>query len=105
MPLLSSLLAWIATKFFGVFVFAFGAKWGTRLAAATALAVGYVACVAYWAGMVGPWLAGVFSTSYGAVLGLLFPPVSGTVLAALATYWVCVAVQSYTKTLLQALVK
>ena len=101
MPLFATLVASIAAKFFALFVAMFGAKWGVRIAAAVALATGYIACVLYWSTLIGPWLLGILSTSYGYVLGLLFPPVSGTVLAGLITWWTCVAVQRYTSTLLK----
>lgn len=101
MPLLASLLAGIAGKFFALFVAAFGAVWGVRIAAAVALATGYIACVLYWSSMIIPWLTSILSTQWGYLLGLLFPPVSGTVLAGLVAFWTCVAVQKYTSTLIK----
>lgn len=101
MPVLAALLASMAGKFFGLFVAMFGAKWGVRLAAATALGTGYVACVVYWSSLVVGWLDSILNTQFGFLLGLLFPPVSTTVLAGLVTFWTCVAVQQYTKTLLK----
>lgn len=101
MPVLAGLLASIAGKFFGLFTAMFGAVWGVRIAAAVALGTGYVACVVYYSAMIGPWLGGILSTSYGMFLGLLFPPVSGSVLASLVTMWTCVAVQKYTSSLLK----
>lgn len=101
MPLLAGLLAAIAGKFFGLFVLAFGAKWGVRIAAATALGTGYVACVAYWASMIIPWLESILTTQWGMLLGLLFPPVAGSVIAGLVVFWTCVAVQKYTSTLVK----
>lgn len=101
MPLLGALLVGMAGKFFGLFVAMFGAKWGVRIAAAVALASGYIACVLYWASLIMPWLTAILDTQFGYVVGLLFPPVSGTVLAGLVTLWTCVAVQKYTSTLVK----
>ena len=101
MPLLAALLAGIAGKFFALFIAMFGAKWGVRIAAAVALGTGYIACVIYWASLIVPWLTSILATEYGYLLGLLFPPVCGTVLAGLVTLWTCVAVQKYTSTLVK----
>lgn len=101
MPLLAAFLGAIASKFFGLFVAMFGALWGVRIAAAVALGTGYVACVLYWSSLILPWLSSILNTQYGYLLGLLFPPVSGTVLAGLVAFWTCVAVQKYTSTLIK----
>jgi hypothetical protein len=102
MPSLAAFLQVILGKALGVFVSMFGAVWGIRLAAATAMASGYIACVVVFSGMVGPWFAAITTTAYGALLGLLFPPVSGTVLASLVAYWTAVITLQYTRQLWRA---
>lgn len=101
MPLLGTLLAGLFGKVTALFIGMFGAKYGLRILAATALATGYVSCVVYWSGMIAPWMASIFATSYGSLLGLLFPPISGSVLAGLVGFWTAVIVQKYTSTLLK----
>lgn len=62
-------------------------------------ALGVVALTALSAGLVtafnvaiSPFVAAVFSTAYGQFLGLLFPPIAGTVVAALVAFWSAVMV-------------
>jgi hypothetical protein len=73
-----------------------GFKWAQRLTAVSILATAYVACVVTFATMIGPWFAAIISTSYGYLLGLLFPPIAGSVIASLMTYRMCVIGIRYT---------
>jgi hypothetical protein len=43
----------------------------------------------------------VFSTQFGALLGLLFPPISGSVVAGVMGYYTCVVGAKYVTTLLK----
>lgn len=95
MPLLGTLLASLLTPIYAFMVAVLGAKAAIRVTAIATLATIYLSCVIYFTTQIGPWLAGVFSTGYGALLGLLFPPISGSVLAGLSAYWICVAGQKY----------
>lgn len=99
MPLLAAFLGTIGTSIFGLVAAIFGAKIATRLLAVAALATIYISCVVYFTSMISPWLSGVFSSTYGQLLGLLFPPISGTVIASLAGYWGCVASLKYVSSL------
>lgn len=72
-----------------------GVQNAVRLTAIATLATIYLSCVIYYTQTIGPWLAGVFATAYGQLLGLLFPPIAGSVLAGLSAYWICVAGQKY----------
>lgn len=40
-------------------------------------------------------------SAYGQLLGLLFPPIAGTVLAGLGAYWTCVAGAQYVGNLMK----
>lgn len=102
MPSFAAFVGVILGKFLGVFVAMFGAVWGLRIAAVVAMATGYVACVVYWSTMLVPWFSAILGTSYGYLLGLLFPPISGTVLVGLVAYWTCVLTLQYTKQLWKA---
>jgi len=95
MPLLGSLLLSLLKPIFDLIVGIIGIKAAIRITAISTLAAIYVSCVIYYTQMIGPWLAGLFSTAYGQLLGLLFPPISGSILASLSAYWICVAGQKY----------
>lgn len=102
MPILSALVASLFGKLATFLITAFGVQWGVRLAVATALGTGYVALVATFTGVIAPWIGSVFTTSYGMLLGLLFPPVAGTVLASLVLLWAAVIAYRYSRLLLDA---
>lgn len=95
MPILAKLLAAIATGTLGFFTTLFGAIWGIRIAAAVAIGTIYVSCVVAYSAMIAPWLGVVFTTGYGWLLGLLFPPVAGSVLAALSGWWAIIVGKRY----------
>ncbi|WP_305806760.1 hypothetical protein [Stenotrophomonas sp. YIM B06876] len=99
MPLLAAFLGSIGTGIYALLVSLFGAKIAARLAAVLTLATIYISCVAFFMTLIEPWLAGLFSSTYGQLLGLLFPPISGTVVAGLGTYWTCVIGVKYVSSL------
>lgn len=101
MPIFANLFIAVLAKFYAFSVFILGAKWGLRLTAAMTIAGLYVACALTFTVMIGPWLAGMVSTAYGALLGLLFPPVAGTVIASLGTWWACILAKKHTVRLLK----
>lgn len=65
----------------------------------------YVGCVLTFSSMISPWFSALLSSPSGAgqvagnVIGLLFPPIAGTVLASLVIFWGCVAAMRYTSKL------
>lgn len=99
MPLLAKLLAAVGGSIFALIAGLTGAKIAARLIAVATLAGIYVSCVVYFSSMVSPWLLGVFSSAYGQFLGLLFPPVAGSVIASLIGYWTCVTGLKYVSSL------
>lgn len=96
MPLLGKLITACFAGLFGAIQFFVGAYWATRITAAVLLGTIYLACVFYYSQLVGPWFAALFSTAYGALLGLLFPPISGSVIAGITAYYTCVVGKRYT---------
>ncbi|MGE6211683.1 hypothetical protein [Comamonas aquatica] len=102
MPLAALFLGSIGQILYRFIVYLVGAQHAARVAAVLALASIYIACVSYFSSMIVPWLQGIFSSAYGSLLGLLFPPVSGTVLASLSAYWVCVYGVHYVSSLTKA---
>lgn len=99
MPLLATLLSGLGTALYGLFAAMLASKVAIRMAAVAALAAIYISCVVYFSTMVGPWLGGIVSSTYGQLLGLLFPPIAGSVMASLAAYWTCVIGLKYTSSL------
>ena len=99
MPLLATFLGSIASSIFGVLVAMMGAKVAIRLIAIATIGGLYVGSVLVFSNTISPWLASVFTTQYGQLLGLLFPPVSGTVLASLSAYWAVIISLRYVQTL------
>lgn len=95
MPVLAALLAAFAGKFFALFSGIFGAIIGMRIAAAVALGTLYVAAVLVFTTVVAPFFGAIVNTQYGYVIGLAFPPMAGTVLAALSGLWIAVAGYRY----------
>lgn len=102
MPLGALFLGSIGSLIYKVIVYLVGAQHAARVAAILALASIYIACVTYFSGMIYPWLQGIFGSAYGSLLGLLFPPVSGTVMASLSAYWVCIYGVHYVSSLTKA---
>ena len=101
MPLFAGFLgAWLV-RLYDFMVLLTGEKWGLRLTAAITIAGLYVACAVTFTAMIGPWLVGLLSTAYGYVLGLLFPPVAGSVLASLGVWWACILAKAHTVRLLK----
>lgn len=95
MPLLGTLLSSLLTGLYGLIAAIVGAKAAIRVTAAVTLATIYVACVVHFTTLIGPWIGNIFTTGYGMLLGLLFPPIAGSVVASLSAYWICVAGQKY----------
>jgi Family of unknown function (DUF5455) len=92
MPLLGKLLESLFVALAGFFGRMLVGKVAVRVAAVAALAALGTGLLAAFNAFVAPMVASVFSTQYGQLLGLVFPPVSGTVLAGLMALWVaCMA--------------
>jgi hypothetical protein len=101
MQLLGKLTLGIGERIFNFFAAFLGVKYATRIVAVGTLATIYISCVLVFTSMIAPWLAAVFTTAYGALLGLLFPPIAGTVVASLMAYRTCVVGVRYTSRLLK----
>lgn len=93
MPLLGGLIQSLFGALAGFLLKAFAAKVAARVAAIgvfVALSGGLLAAFNL---VVAPFLGQLFNTEYGQFLGLAFPPIAGTCMAAIAAVWV--AVQTY----------
>jgi Family of unknown function (DUF5455) len=87
MPILGGLLVSLFTGLGGLFSAIFGAQIAVKLAAVAAFVGFGVVLLGVFNTLVAPIAAAVFSTSFGQVLGLAFPPIAGTCLAAVSAVW------------------
>lgn len=83
MPLLAALLPALAA-FIGKI---FATMLALRVAGVLALVAASGALLLVYNTTIAPLAAAAFATDYGQFLGLIFPPISGTCLAAIATVW------------------
>lgn len=95
MPALAALLVGWFARFFSFLVAEVGFRWAIRITIVAAVAAVYVALVTLFNTTVGPLLSSLFATSYGTVIGLAFPPISGTVVTGLAVLWAAKVGYSY----------
>jgi len=90
MPIFAALFSAVSGAFGILIAKMFAARISIR-------AVGVAALIALTLGLVvafnlaiAPFVQAVFSTQYGQFLGLLFPPIAGSVVAALMAFWLVV---------------
>lgn len=99
MPLAAVFLGSIGQLIYRVLVYLVGAQYAMRAAAVMSIATIYISCVVYYSTVIYGWLQGILMTAYGAFLGLLFPPIAGSVIASLGAYWTCVYGVQYVSSL------
>lgn len=87
MPILASLLVSLFSGFGGLISAIFAGQIAVRLAAVGAFVTAGGVLLLAFNTLVAPIAGAVFSTSYGQLLGLAFPPIAGTCLAAVAGCW------------------
>lgn len=101
MPIFAKLFGWLVGNFYALTLKMFGAKWAVRLTAITTLAGLYVGCAITFSIMIIPWLNAFLSTQFGLLIGLLFPPIAGSVVASLGTFWTCILAKRYSAKLIK----
>lgn len=69
----------------------FAAKLAIRLAAVAALTAIGVGLMNVFNTQIAPLVVALFSTQYGQLLGLVFPPIAGTCIAVISTLWLACA--------------
>lgn len=105
MGALGQLIALIAGKWSAFVLAIHTSAIARRLLFVAWLGALYVGCVLTFSNMIAPWFSGLLNTPStfgrvtGNVIGLLFPPVAGTVLASLVIFWGSVAALRYTSKL------
>lgn len=92
MPILGAFLASVFGALFGGMTKDVARKGATLAIALVSFAAASAALLAIMKAAVQPLLAAAFSTGYGQVIGLAFPPVAGTCLTAYASCWIGCAV-------------
>lgn len=95
MPALGLLLQGLMGNMYALFLALSSAKQVVRVSAMLILAAAYVACAVAFTLFIDPLIGVLFSTAFGMLLGLAFPPVSGTVIAGIVGLWGCVIVKRY----------
>lgn len=87
MPLLGNLIAGLFTALSAFLLKLFAARVAIRLAAVAAIAALGSAVIVSFNVFVAPLVAALFNSAYGQLLGLIFPPIAGTVCAGLLALW------------------
>lgn len=87
MPVLGGLLVSLFTGFGGLLSAVFGAQIAIRLAAVASLLTFGGVLLTVFNVAVAPIAAQVFSTTFGQLIGLAFPPIAGSCIAAIAACW------------------
>lgn len=105
MPAFAAVFLAVFNRLFSFLVTYLGFRFALKLTILTGLAAMYVSGLLGFKAFVEPLVTALFSTAFGAVLGLAFPPISGTVLAGLVSLWVGGMMYSYFERLGMALVK
>lgn len=95
MPVLAALLVGWFTRFFSFLIAQIGFNWAIRVTIVSAVALVYVSLVVLFNTTISPLISSLFSTSYGTVIGLAFPPIAGTVVTSLSLLWVAKVGYSY----------
>jgi hypothetical protein len=95
MPLFAALVKALFGSAVSLLLALVAAKQAIRLSAVLIFAGLYLTSVVLYSAFVSPLLGSLFSTAYGQVIGLAFPPVSGTVIASLSALWVSLLVKRY----------
>lgn len=91
MPLLGALLSTLFTALGGFMVKVFLARLAIRIAAVAAIVAAGSALMLTFNSYVAPIIGALFSTQYGQFLGLAFPPIAGTCIAAFMGVWLACA--------------
>lgn len=95
MPLLATLIKSLFGNMYAMMLLLQSTRDGIRLMAIGILAAAYIACASFFTLFIAPLLLKLFTSSYGQVLGLAFPPISGTVIAGIIGLWGCIVTKRY----------
>ena len=97
MPIFATLMQALMGNATALWLAIRSAEQAVRLTAVGILAAAYVLCVTAYTLFIDPLIGALFSTAWGQLLGLAFPPISGSTLAGLAALWGCIVAKRYTE--------
>jgi hypothetical protein len=103
MPLFGGLVVALFGQLFGFLAYIFAKEVAVKLAAVVAFGVFTLALFAGMRAAIVPLASSLFSTSYGSIIGLAFPPIAGTCMLAITAVWVGCALYSYQRNVMQAI--
>lgn len=95
MPLLAALIKAGLANLYALYLALASARYAALLAVMVAMAGTYVAFVVAWSVYISPLFSLLFSTGFGHVIGLAFPPIAGTVVAGYAALWALLVAKNY----------
>lgn len=95
MPLLAALIKGLFGSAISLMLALVAARESIRLSGVLILAGVYLVAVVAYSSFISPLIGSLFSTSYGQVLGLAFPPISGTIIVGLSALWVTLLAKRY----------
>lgn len=98
MPIFAALVSALFTKLMLFMGILFAKKVALTILGVTALATVAGVLYATMRAVIVPLAASLFSTSYGSILGLAFPPIAGQCILGITTVWVACGLYSYQRT-------
>lgn len=105
MPVFAAMVLAIFNRLFSFLVTWLGFKFALRVSVLGSLAALYTSGLLAFQSFISPLIAALFSTSYGQVIGLAFPPISGTVVVGLVSLWVGTLIYNYYERMALILIK
>lgn len=105
MPVFAAVFVAVFNRLFSFMVTYLGFKFALKITVLTGLAGMYISGLLGFKAFVEPLITAMFATSFGAVIGLAFPPLAGTVITGLVALWVGGMMYDYFERLGMALVK
>lgn len=97
MPVLSALIKALFGNASALFLAISSARLSVQMLGVSILAAAYVSCLVFFTTVIDPLLGLLFQSLYGQLIGLLFPPVSGTIFAGFSGLWGCIVLKNYYK--------
>jgi len=98
MPIFAALVSLLFTKLMLFLGLMFAKKVALTILGVAALVTIAGALYATMRGVIIPLATSLFSTSYGSILGLAFPPIAGTCILGIFTVWSACGLYSYQRT-------
>lgn len=98
MPIFAAMVTALFTQIMTFMAFMFAKKVALTILGVAALVTIAGVLYATMRGVVVPLAAQLFSTSYGSIIGLAFPPIAGQCILGITTVWAACGLYSYQRT-------